>query len=126
VNSDSAFRSVKPNGLWLWAAAGLVGPALTWGAVLLGLPERKLPLSELVAFLYPTWLFCWLVMGVKSNILGNAIFALTVVGNVSVFTAVGFVCRRLRRRSVAMQWGSTAVVYASAYAAVTFVAYCLL
>jgi hypothetical protein len=122
VKPESNAGRARPYGLWLWAAAGLVGPAATWASVSLA-PDRKLPLSEVVAVLYPTWLFGWLVMGQKSNGVGNAILALTVVGNVAVFTGIGIVFRQLNRGSLAMRWGTTAVVYAAVYAAITLIAY---
>ena len=97
----------------MWAAAN-------WG------PETRLPLGGALAFLYPMWVFGWFVMGMHSRVLGYVILALTVVGNAALFTGVGFVFRQLRHRRWFTQWGTTALVYTAAYAAITFIAYRLM
>ena len=69
VTTDSNRVSDRVRGLWRWAVGGLVGPALVWAAANWG-SETRLPLGGALTFLYPMWVFGWLVMGLHSSVLG--------------------------------------------------------
>lgn len=108
--------------LWRWALAGLVVPGIVWVGAMAraeGSPADGL----LFTFLYPTWLFVWLAMGTKSEIMGYVIMASTVVGNVAIFVLTGLVFLRLRTLSSLARWTATVVAYSALSISVIFIAY---
>lgn len=107
-------------GLLPWVIAGLIGPVISWTAVL-NANMTLLFWLDRVAIIHPVWALRAFAMLAPSESAGRTLIALMVVANVAMFAGLGLLFRRLSTKPVAIRWGATVAAYALVYALIAVI-----